>query len=67
MQLMAIMAESSVSQSLIEEECLIASLQAMSCRLGCLNCSGNELIRRLERIYERINSDHGKTIKSEAS
>lgn len=63
---MAILAEASVSQSAVEAECLIASLQAMSCRMGCLNCSGNELIGRLETIYERKNSDHGKNSKARA-
>ena len=60
LQLLVVLADGHEGQTQIEAECFIASLQAFQCKLGCLNCSGNELYHRLLRLYEESHHDYGK-------
>ena len=62
MQIFAILSTSNTAQTGIESECLIANLQTLSCKPGCMNCNGNELVNRLNAIYERKHFEHGKFV-----
>ena len=62
LHILAILGMGNYEQSLIESECLVANLQTLECKVGCMNCNGNELVSRLATFYDHKHFEHGKCL-----
>lgn len=62
LQIMAILAAGNPEQTQIESECLISNLHMLSCKRGCMNCNGNELVHRLVGLHGQKHYLHGQLI-----
>ena len=62
LHILAILGMGNYDQSSIESECLVANLQTMKCKVGCMNCNGNELVSKLARFYDHKHYEHGQFV-----
>ena len=48
-------------QAEVENDCFMANLNTPNCRLGCGNCTLNEIFAKIEAMKDKIQYDTGKS------